>query len=41
MDQNFFDIEKLHTNFTSSLIDDEDVMMDLYLEGFKELYKYE
>lgn len=42
MDQNFFDIEKLHTNFTSSLKDDaDDVVMDFYLEGFKELYKYE
>lgn len=38
---NFFDIEKLHRNFTSSVEDDStDVVMDFYLEGFKELYKY-
>lgn len=41
MEQDFFDIEKLHKNFTAALKDDTDVMMDLYLEGYKELSKCE
>lgn len=39
MEQNYFDIEKLHKNFTAAMKDDTDVTMDLYLEGFKELSK--
>lgn len=39
MEQNFFDIEKLHKNFTAALNDDTDVTMDFYLDGFKELSK--
>lgn len=41
MDQEYFDIENLHKNFTASVKDENDVAMDFYLEGFKELYKYE
>lgn len=40
MDSDRFDIENLHKNFTAALKDETDVMMDFYLEGFKELYKY-
>lgn len=40
MEQDFFDVEKLHKNFTAALKDDTDVMMDFYLEGYKELSKY-
>lgn len=40
MDQERFDIEKLHKNFEASLKDSHDIIMDFYLEGFKELYKY-
>lgn len=39
MEQEYFDIESLQKNFTASLKDQNDVTMDLYLEGFKELYK--
>lgn len=35
----FFDIESLHKNFEAALKDETDIMMDFYLEGFKELYK--
>lgn len=35
-----FDIEKMHSNFEASLKDSADVLMDQYLEGYKELYKY-
>lgn len=41
MENEFFDIESLQKNFTASLKDQTDVVMDFYLEGFKELYKYE
>lgn len=41
MEQDFFDIESLHKNFTAALKDDTDVVMDFYLEGYKELSKYE
>lgn len=40
MEMDRFDIESLHKNFTACLKDETDVMMDFYLEGFKELYKY-
>lgn len=39
MEQEYFDIEKLHKDFTAALKDDTDVTMDFYLEGFKELSK--
>lgn len=39
VEQEFFDVEKLHKSFTAALKDDTDVMMDLYLEGYKELSK--
>lgn len=39
MAQERFDIEKLHENFNASLKDSDDILMDYYLEGFKELYK--
>lgn len=35
-----FDIEKLHSNFQASLKDSDDILLDCYLEGFKELYKW-
>lgn len=40
MAHELFDIEKVHSNFEASLKDATDVLMDEYLEGFKELYKY-
>lgn len=40
MAHELFDIEKLHRNFEASLKDATDVLIDQYLEGFKELYKY-
>lgn len=39
MGEDRFDIEKLHINFQASLKDSHDILMDCYLEGFKELYK--
>lgn len=41
MEQEFFDIESLHRNFEAALKDGTDIAMDFYLEGFKELYKYD
>lgn len=40
MAHDLFDIEKVHSNFEASLKDQADVLMDQYLDGFKELYKY-
>lgn len=40
MAHDLFDIEKVHSNFEASLKDSADVLMDHYLDGFKELYKY-
>lgn len=40
MAHELFDIEKVHSKFEASLKDATDVLMDEYLEGFKELYKY-
>ncbi|XP_031625480.1 ceramide-1-phosphate transfer protein [Contarinia nasturtii] len=40
MEQEFFDIENLQTNFKAALKDETDIAMDFYLEGFKELYKF-
>lgn len=34
-----FDIEKVHINFEACLKEPADVLLDYYLEGFKELYK--
>lgn len=39
MEQEFFDIESLQSNFKNSLREETDVAMDFYLEGFKELCK--
>lgn len=39
MNQDRFDIERLQTNFQASLKDSHDVLLDYYLEGFKELEK--
>lgn len=36
-----FDIEIVHRNFRASFKDPADVLMDPYLDGFKELHKYE
>lgn len=41
MAEDRFDIEKVHKNFEASLKDAEDVILDYYLEGFRELFKYE
>lgn len=41
MEQEFFDIESLNTNFKAALRDETDIAMDFYLEGFKELCKYD
>lgn len=40
MAHELFDIEIVHNNFEASLKDPADVLMDQYLAGFKELYKY-
>ena len=34
-----FDLQRVHDCFEKSLKDDDDILMDFYLEGFKELYK--
>lgn len=39
MAQDRFDIEKVHINFEACLKDPADILLDQYLEGFKELYK--
>lgn len=41
MNQEFFDIESLQRNFKAALKDETDIAMDFYLDGFKELCKYE
>lgn len=40
MENNRFDIEKVHSSFEACLKDECDVILDQYLEGYKELYKY-
>lgn len=40
MAQERFDIEKLHEKFEASLKEPADILMDEYLDGFKELYKW-
>lgn len=40
MEQEYFDIERLQSNFKAALKDETDVVLDFYLEGFKELCKY-
>lgn len=39
MDEVRFDIEKVHINFEASLTDPEDVILDHYLKGYRELFK--
>lgn len=34
-----FDLEKVREYFQTSLKDDDDVLLDEYLNGFRELYK--
>ncbi|XP_035914203.1 LOW QUALITY PROTEIN: ceramide-1-phosphate transfer protein [Anopheles stephensi] len=35
-----FDLQKVHEKFTESLVGEDDVYVDQYLEAFKELYKF-
>lgn len=39
MSVELFDLQVVHDHFKKSQKDDEDVYMDTYLEGFKELNK--
>lgn len=39
MAQDRFDIEKVHENFKAALKEEADVLIDFYIEGYKELYK--
>lgn len=41
MEQEYFDIGSLQRNFEAALKDETDISMDFYLEGFKELCKYD
>lgn len=34
-----FDLQKVYAKFTESLVEEDDVYVDQYLEAFKELYK--